>query len=672
MSEIARKYDAKQAEMIRAKDERGRGGSSLLAPEDLEEYIGKVIRDMRSPIQVAHGTTGKSIRVPRLGLISLILSKVNVRVYGDPVMKRIAKTAFTDGSTIYLCEDLLDKVNEEVRRNEGVGAEWIIMHEVMHVMRNHVQRFIVGALGKYPHDVMNQATDLLINTQLSEAFPDYKPVPSLKAFALGFKPGDKERWMNVPETVICDHLMYERRQSKKREMEQAESQQGPSQPQDGSGGKQQPNGGGGSKGKPDQKGKGGKGQKGQGSGGDQEEDTNDPLSNLDDPEAGGQGENDPSQGGEPGQKGQGRGRGKPQQGQPQGGQGGGQGDEGDEEEDDVENDLSGDFGADDDRHFVDPQELADILQQNGMDKVRERLGLPEAEDNAAHQKFRENASRQMQEAIQDAASQMYQAGGSFPGAHMVHSAVEMVRGFTEGKITWKLPVQDLVLSSGHHVEPIIDEPNDIYYVPGIGHTLGVRPWLPSISPAKSNDVVLWLIDSSGSMSTEALIAQTSEALELKTAAANRGDKAAAVFLWACDSMLRGEPQEINDNNVQDFIAHGLELRGRGGTSIDTCINQALASPILADKNVRAIIYGSDLLDSPVPRPHMLDEHPGIKVLFLADPEIAPQTLHTFSRGTDWADIYVIDDGLEIDLENVGNDGVPQVVPAKAKVGRPRR
>lgn len=665
MSDIKKKLDAKQAELIRNADDRGRGGSTLLAPLDLEQQIDKIYGWMTSPNLVTHGTSGKQIRVPRLGLLSLVLSKTPIRVYGHPALKRVAKTAFTDGVTIFLCEDLLDKLNDDQRKNPTTyGAVWVIMHEVMHVLRNHAIR---SAMKKFPPDVANQAADLLINTQLDEGFPDRPPCPSIRNFALGFKDGDKERWMHLPESVIAMQLMADRGLNKKRKQENQGGDQ--QQPQQGGGPGQPQQGGGG--GQPDPQGQGGKGgQQGKGKGGKEEQDESDPLSNLDD-NPGGQGQQDPSQGGGSGQPQQGGGRGKGQPGQ--GGQSGDEqgmgGDEGEGEEEDSE--LSGEFGADDDQHFIDPADLAAILEENGMGAVRERLGLPEAGDEKGFEKYKEKASMNTQEAIQDAESQMYRAGGSFPGQHIVTSAVEMVKGFTNPKVTWRLPLQDIVLSSGDRTTTIMDEPHDVYYIPGIEGFLGIRPYLPSIAPAKSNDAVIFLIDSSGSMSHEALVAQVTEAVELQTAATNRGDSAARVFIWSADTMLRGEPQEINADNVEEFLRHGLELRGRGGTSIETCVNQALSSPIIKDMNIRALVYGSDLLDSPVPRPDILENHPELKVLFLADPHVAPETLHRFAKGTDWADVYVIDDGVTIDLEEV-NNGKQVVSPAARPGGRSKK
>lgn len=655
MSDIKKKFDAKQADLIRNADERGRGGSTLLAPLELEEQIEKIYKWMTSPQLVQHGTSGKQIRVPRLGLLSLVLAKTPVRVYGHPALKRVAKTAFTDGVTIFLCEDLLDTLNDDQRANPTTyGAVWVLMHEAMHVLRNHAIR---SAMKKFPADVANIAADYLINTQLDEGFPDISPCPSIRNFALGFKTGDKERYMHLPETVIAMQLMAERKMNKKRKQEEQDGNCG-DQPQQGNQGQQQQPGGGGGKGQQQKGGKGGQQQGGQGSGGQEQQDDHDPLSNLDE-NGGGQGQQDPSQGG-PGQQQPGGGKGQPGQG---GGQQQGQGGAGDD--DGEENELSGDFGAEDDQHFINPEELAQILEENGMGAVRERLGLPEADDKAGMDKYKESATARTQEAIQDAQAQMYRAGGSFPGQHIVTSAVEMVKGFTDAKVTWRLPLQDLVLSAGDRTTTIMDEPHDVYYVPGIEGFLGLRPYLPSIAPAASNDAVVFLIDSSGSMDANALRAQVTEAIELQTASQNRGDSAARVFIWACDTMLRGEPQEINADNVEEFLKHGLELRGRGGTSIETCVNQALASPFLKDMNIRALVYGSDLLDAPVPRPEMLDKHPELKVLFLADPHVSPENLHHFSKGTDWADVYVIDDGLTIDLEEV-NNGKQVVSPAARK------
>ena len=266
-----------------------------------------------------------------------------------------------------------------------------------------------------------------------------------------------------------------------------------------------------------------------------------------------------------------------------------------------------------------------------------------------------------------AQADMQRNGGVYPGAHIVEAAGEMVKNFGKPKITWRLLTQDVVLGYSPKSKPSMEEANELRYVPEMQDVLGMELYLPSVMPYTSDEVVLFLVDTSGSMSNNAMRRAVEEAIELKTAAYNMGDAAATVFIWPCDTVLRGRPVEINAGNVQDYIEGGVEMKGRGGTSIDTCINQALRSPLLADKNIKAIVYCSDLYDSPVPKPITLDDHPEIRVLFLADPDSPPSVIETFAKGTKWADVAVIEEGVEVDLEQV-NSGTQAVSPTN----RPRK
>ena len=211
MSQIVKKVDAKAAALIQAVDDgRGREGSSLMAPEDLEEDLNNVLKWMRGTRSV------EGINMPRFGLLSLILQQTPIYVYGHPAFKKISKTAFTDGMHIFISDDLYDKLNADVEANPSTfGVEWVILHEVMHKLFNHTRR-----LKHFPPDISNMATDLSINTKLVEGFPDLTACRSLKETGLGFKPGDKDRWIHLSEETIAMELMAERGLKKKRDVEQ--------------------------------------------------------------------------------------------------------------------------------------------------------------------------------------------------------------------------------------------------------------------------------------------------------------------------------------------------------------------------------------------------------------------------------------------------------------------
>lgn len=670
MSDIVKKVDKAAAAVIAsADDDRGRAGSSMLAPEDLEIQLESILKWMRGPRNIIDSTG--SFSVPRLGLLSLILQQTPVHVYGHPALKKISKTAFTDGMHVFLSDDFVDKINADVENDPSTfGVEWVIMHEIMHKLFNHTRR-----LKRFPHDIANRATDLSINTKLDEGFPDMKPCRSLVETGLGFKSGDKDRWMHLSEETIAMELMALRGLNKQRKQEADENKQDQKdqkkQKGQDKGDQGQP-----SSGKGQQPGKGkGQDQKGQpGSGGSKQDEESDPLNNLDEQDGGGE-QDGPEQGGQDGQ-GQAGGKGGKQKGA-KGNQKGGQGSGGEGEDEGEEGpghgegaeeseEPSEDFGAEGDNHFVDPADLIKVLEENGMDAVKEKLGLPDSDDIAGIGEMQESARLKQNEAVMQAQASCSKLGGKYPGAHIVESAGEMVKNFGKPKITWRMLQQDLILGYSPKSMPSMEEPMDLRYVPSMMDVLGMEPYLPQLMPHFSEEAVLFLVDTSGSMSQEAMRKALTEAIELKTAASNMGDAASTVFIWPCDTVLRGLPLEINDSNVEDYITGGIEMKGRGGTSIDTCINQAMASPLLADKKIKAIVYCSDLYDAPVPRPTSLEDSPEVRVLFLADPETPRSHVETFAKGTSWADVSVIEDDLEVDFEQIGEENRAVAPPVRKR------
>lgn len=655
MSEVIKKIDPKVAAIIGSNDTRGRAGSSLLAPLDLEDQLLEVMKWMRGS-RVIDLPGGGRETVPRFGLLSLILQQTPIFVYGHPALKEISKTAFTDGMHIFLSDDLFDLLNDNVDDNPSTfGIEWVILHEVMHKLFNHVRR-----LNHFPPDIANEATDLSINTKLEEGYPDLPACPKLKETGLGFKPGDRERWMHLSEETIAMELMAMRGMKKERKKEADQGQQG----NQGAQGQQgQPGGQGGQSGQqpggqsgqqPGGQQSGGQGGQQQGGKGGQQQKRqagDDPLADLDDPQGGGKPDGSNPGAGDPNGQGQGGGGQPDPNGQPQGGSGQGEKSDGPADA----------WGDPDDTHFISPADLIKVLEENGMEGVKDKLALPDSDDAESIGEMEEASRLRQAEAVMQAQSQMARIGGQYPGGHIVEAAGEMVANFGKAKVTWRMATQEAFLGGSTKFAPTMEEPNELFYVEEMQDVLGMQPYTSSMLPHTNDEAVLFLVDTSGSMSNEAMRVALTEAFELKTAAENAGDTAARVFIWPCDTVLRGEPIEINENNVDELLEKGVEMKGRGGTNIEECINQAMTHRLLADKDIRSIVYCSDLYDEPVPRPATLEDKPELKVVFLGDPKTPPSHVERFAKGTNWADVYVIEDGLEVDFDMVGEQAVSPTV-----------
>lgn len=644
MSEVVRKVDKKVAAIIDENDERY--GSSLMAPLRLEEYLHSVVMWMQGP----RALPNENVNVPRFGLLSLILSQTPVFVYGHPALKKVSRTAFTDGVHIFICDEFFDKLNDDVSENKSTyGIEFLLMHEIMHKLFNHTRR-----LRRFPNPIPNQATDLSINTKLSAGFPDIEPCKTLTETGLGFKAGDQDRWMHLSEESIASDLLAELGFQKQRKQEG----DGQGKPQQGGGGGQGGQGQGG-KSKGGQQGGSG-GSPGQsGSGGQEEKEDEDPLAENE--SGGGKGQDQDGAGGKGGKQ-QGGGKGSQQGGGEQGdqeGQGGGGNEEGDEEGDDP----SDDFGDENDNHFIDLPDFIKILEENGLDHVREKLELPKSDDLDSIGELEESTRLAQTEAIMAAASQRAQVGGKYPGAHIVDSAGFMVTNFAKGKLTWKMALREGVLGHSTKYRPSIEDPNEILYIDEVTGMLGTELFLPTELPHKVDEAVVCLIDTSGSMGDPDLKEVTSEVLELKTAAGNMGDAASEIFLFAADTVLRGEMIEINEHTIGDLQSKGVKLAGRGGTDLEHCMLQALAQPILKEKKVKLLIYFTDTYDSPPKRPKDLPTD--MRIIFLAPSSVPASSVEVFSKGVaEWAEVFQVEEDLVIDLSVSREENRQAISPAR--------
>lgn len=604
MSKVKRsKVNASAAELIASVDD-DRSGSSLLSPLRLETYLEDITLWMQGPMSME--TDNGFVDVPRFGVLSLILQTTPCYVYGHPALKKISRTAFTDGIHVFICDDFFDTLNKESEETGGreMGIVPLLLHELMHKMLRHV-----GRLRGFPADISNIATDRYINSNLAIGFPEVKWVASLRENGLAFRPGEQEKYAKLSEEAIARELMVERLRKdppKKGGKSQANSDQGPSSGQSGQG---QP------------------GQSGQ-----------------------------PGPGGDKSRKGQ--------KGQPGN-------DETSASSEAGEDDLPSDqFGDDDDNHMVSPEDLIKVLEENGLDSVRDKLGYPDSTDLEKIGEIQEADQLRQTEAIQRAQVQMNAVGGNYPGAHIATAAAEMVSANARGKLTWRLALRDMVLGQGQRFRPSMEEPSDIYHVEEMDSVLGTRLWLPIEMSHKNDEVVLFLFDTSGSVGSRDLEEGLAEAIELKTASSGFSDTASEVVILSADTVIRGEPVEINENNVQDVIARGVNMHGRGGTDFVTPLKQALSLPMFKEKKIRSIVYFTDLY-APAPSAKEIGLPSDCSMLYLVAPSTARSNIQhaeVFAKEVEsYARVIEIREGAEAVL---GEEYLQQDVSPRRRSRRP--
>lgn len=585
-----------------AADDRG---SALGAPYWMEAALGEIKTFMAMDIPI------DGVPLPRYGVLSLLLRSTPCFVYAHPEFKKICRTAFTDGVHVFICEDLMEKLIKEEDASKGVedGLVPLLMHELSHKLMNHHQR-----LRSYPRGVANKAADLSINSRLQLGFPELTWVPSLRETGLAFKPGEKEKYSLLSEESIARDL-YQDEINRKQQQQKKDGKGNP--------------------------------QKGQGQGA--------PSPGQGQGEGEGEGGGDPSQGqGSGGKPSKGK-PGKPGQGQPGGG-GNEPGDQGDPSQGKgggkgaKEEDQPTDFGADGDEHMPDLEEIVDIMKRAGMTDALAKLGIKNPDDIEEIGRVQRENNLDKEEAINKAAAQAAEHGGKYPGAHIAHAAADMIVSRAKGKLNWKMALREMILGNGGRFRPSMEESSSIYYIDEIEDILGTRPWLPVELAFKPQETVLVLIDTSGSVSDEDIRAFLAEIFELKTASSGFGDAASEVIVLSADTVLRGEPQVITDSNIDEIMANGLRIFGRGGTEFVTSIRQATELDMFKGKNIKSLLYFTDLFANPPKSKEQCGLKEDVNVVFVAAPSTGSGHVAEFAKDVEgWARVTEIREGLEVDM-----------------------
>lgn len=611
MSEIKKKQSAEATRLINGIEANNRDGS-LQAPYWMEVELEAIKEHMCGDSYV------DGVQLPRYGVLTLLLRSTPCFVYGHPALKKLSKTAFTDGVHVFISEELFQNIYDEEEASKGKqeGLVPLMMHELMHKLFNHT-----GRLLSFPPALANIATDLSINTRLREGFPDIEWVPTLKEGGLGFREGDKEKYLGLSEESIARDLLEDfLAKRKKQQQQQGQKGQKGQKGQQGQQGGQQPGGQGGQ-------------------------------------QASGQGGQQPGGKGQKGQQGQPGGQGGQPGGQQPGGQGGQPGDEpgqgggGGQEED-----LSDIFGGDNDNHIVDLGELIKTMEDAGLQGALDKLQLPGSDDVEKIGQVQEEADLRRVEAVERAAAQCAQNGGKYPGSHIVECATDIVRGFTRGKMTWRLLVQEALLGEGLRYKGSMEEPSSLYYSQEVTEMLGHEVYLPVELPFKPQSVVLCLIDTSGSVNAQDIKAFLSEIFELKTASNGFSDGASEVIILSADTVLRGEPIEVTDANCDELMQKGVQVFGRGGTDLGHSLNQAVNSDLMKDKNIRSVVYFTDLFDTPPKYADLGLKRDDVSVVYVAAPSTHSQHVVEFAKAVaDYARVAEINESTEVDLSETAMD-----------------
>lgn len=346
---------------------------------------------------------------------------------------------------------------------------------------------------------------------------------------------------------------------------------------------------------------------------------------------GGQGQGQGQQGKSGGKSG---GQGQPQNGKGEKGESGGDQEGGGQGEQDWDN-----------NHTVGLEDLIDTLAENGLGHILEKLELPESGGDVDKiGEIEENVRLKDIDAIQKAAAQKASMGGKYPGAHIVDSCAELVKGFTEGKLQWRLGLKNFLFGEGMKFKYTEAEPGDLYYVDPKDMGLNLEIFIGADLPHRPEEIILCLIDTSGSVSQEMLRSFLSEIFSLKMENAGVGDTASEVIVISADTVVRGNAVEITEANADELMQSGVGLSGRGGTDLANDLRQTMKLPLFEDKKISAVVFFTDLCDTP---PKKADFPSNLPLCFVTTPHTMSEE---FAKAVkDFARVYPIEDGIQIDL-----------------------
>jgi hypothetical protein len=612
-------------------------GEPLIDPETGEPYeglnddmaalISNYVERLKGNKYISGKNAASSGDVPRFGFFSLLATKTPVFVYDHPILKqRITNTAFTDGNSIFICADLMRRLATQEKESNGgtFGVIWVLLHELYHKALEHVYR-----MQNYDPKIANIAQDKMMNGRLVKSFPTLKPTQLIIDLILGMLPTETEKFANTPEEVIAEGMLREIYLSKKKEEEEKQKKKEDKKKE-----KQSDCGGGG----------GDKGnQSGSGSGGD-EENENDDFSDLDNEENNDKegNENDdfsdldndtPEQPSNKNKK-----------------NGTSQKKSKDTSSDDMYDDDGEKFSE---KHHVTPEELSDILGEIGLDHIHDVIKLPRKGDVEGFKKRKEQTEGGILDAIQKAQAGALKFGSSYPGKEATDSIAETIGGLKKGKLKWKHALRKAFVGDGQRMSSSDAVPAIPWMLSK--STMGVDPfYIGSLVPARSNESILVIMDSSGSTKFHDGL-RNEFANETLGLLKSGSDSARKVYFYCADVSLIGEPLEINENNYSKIMKDGLPVFDGGGTCFTQTLEKVLETKTMkqSKEKLKVVLYFTDCEDQPPP-PQIFKKYQekGISIIFITSSGLYKEQ---WAHGLEKAGITVVpmEEGIVVDtsLEN---------------------
>ncbi|MEM9255187.1 MAG: VWA-like domain-containing protein [Pseudomonadota bacterium] len=298
-------------------------------------------------------------------------------------------------------------------------------------------------------------------------------------------------------------------------------------------------------------------------------------------------------------------------------------------------------------HLISAEQLAESLEEHGLQPIRAHLKLPNPHDKTAYQELHAALELQLLADLDTAKEmrELHPTGNAMAGDHLEAASSQWIENKYRGRLEWKNLLRDLVIGDGMHYQHSDEVPSDIYYVSPDQMGLNAPVFIGSPTLASPSGNVLCIVDTSGSITNNTLHMFVGELSQLIEQEANRLNH---LYIASADTRFRGDVMTFSQHDLWE-MPERLRLHGRGGTDIAGVINQAFAWAEQREDNtagdLEAIIYFTDLLDKPPTREELPVSIP--KLLFLSPPSALADKFR--SRVADFATVAEIRDGTVIDL-----------------------
>lgn len=263
-------------------------------------------------------------------------------------------------------------------------------------------------------------------------------------------------------------------------------------------------------------------------------------------------------------------------------------------------------------HIISNEDLVKMLNEAGLSKVGEKLGI---QDLAASQESNDQTRSNIVSSISKAAEEMNRVGASVtPGAHLIHYAMAQMNDLFKPVLSIKMRIKEMIEESSNKMRFAEEEPWLLYHMDhaelGFDSADDI-PYMGSniIGSATRRPLFVCIIDTSGSVSDGMLKRFISEAINA-VRDNGHGDSPPECIIMFADTVARGEPLEINEDNYQEYIKKGVPYGGRGGTNFTASTQNVFKlfeeGERFHGRKLDGIMYLTDGFDNP-PDQRMIED-----------------------------------------------------------------